>query len=133
MRQPKAVGPPGVDSRDVCYFHRRQRSSVSHCLLGSPSLGLEISLMVDASNGPKGAVLQQCSSSPASWQPLVFFSSNKLEPLKHAIQLLILSWTCYSGIRQFHHLLEGRRLIKRRSLMPYTGLWIRGPLANADC
>jgi hypothetical protein len=44
-----------------------------------PSPGVEISLIVDASNEHVGAALQQQTSSSAPWQPLGFFSK-KWEP-----------------------------------------------------
>jgi hypothetical protein len=63
-----------------------------------------------------------------------FFFTKKLEPAELCYSAFNRELrVCYSGIRQFHYLLEGSRLIKCRLLMPYTGPCIRGPLNNADC
>ncbi len=65
--------------------------------------------MVDASSHHVGASLQQRPSVDSPWQPLGFYS-RKLEPAQTRYSAFDRElWACFSGIRHFRHLLEGRR------------------------
>jgi hypothetical protein len=59
-----------------------------------------------------------CSSGP--WQPLGFFSKN-LEPAQTRYSAFDRElWACFSGIRHFRHMLEGRQFILFTDHKPLT-------------
>ncbi len=69
--------------------------------LAHPTVGAELSVVVDASETHVGACLQQRLPGRKVWQPLGFFSK-KLEAAQQ-------KYACYAGIRHFRYMLDGRR------------------------
>jgi hypothetical protein len=75
-----------------------------------PTVGAELSVVVDASATHVGACLQQQLPGKKDWQPLVFFSK-MLEASQQKYSAFDRElFTCYSGIRHFRYMLDGRRL-----------------------
>ncbi len=88
--------------------------------LAHPSPTAELALMVDASAEHVGASLQQRTAAGGPWQPLSFFSK-KLEPAQTRYSAFDRElWVCFSGIRHFRHMLEGRRFILFTDHKPLT-------------
>ncbi len=65
-------------------------------------------MVVDASVMHVGACLQQQLPSKNDWQPLGFFSK-KLEAAQQKYAGCDRDFACYSGIRHFRYMLDGRR------------------------
>jgi hypothetical protein len=88
--------------------------------LAHPSPTAELALMVDASAEHVGASLQQHPAAGGPWQPLGFFSKN-LEPAQTRYSAFDRElWACFSGIRHFRHMLEGRKFILFTDHKPLT-------------
>jgi hypothetical protein len=88
--------------------------------LGHPSPSAKLALMVDASAEHAGASMQQRAAAGRPWQPLGFFSK-KLEPAQSRYPAFDRElWACFSGIRHFRHMLEGRRFILFTDHKPLT-------------
>ena len=76
--------------------------------LAHPSPTAALGLYVDASGTHVGAVLQQMEARTGSWRPLGFFSK-KLELSQQKWSAFDRElWACFSGIRHFRYILEGR-------------------------
>ncbi len=88
--------------------------------LAHPSPTAKLALMVKASAEHVGASLQQQGAGSGPWQPLSFFSK-KLEPAQTRYSAFNCElWACFSGIRHFRHMLEGRRFILFTDHKPLT-------------
>jgi hypothetical protein len=90
-------------------FAGSKQSLLTATHLAHPTVGAELSVVVDASATHVGACLQQRLPGRKVWQPLGFFSK-KLE----AAQLKYSDFdrdlfACYAGIRHFRYMLDGRR------------------------
>jgi hypothetical protein len=88
--------------------------------LAHPKHGAELALMVDASAEHMGASLQQRLSPRAAWQPLGFYSKkfDSAQVRYSAFDRELLA--CYSGIRHFRWMLEGRRFTIYTNHKPLT-------------
>ena len=76
--------------------------------LQHPDPAAQIALHVDASASHVGAVLQQQMPGSENWCPLGFFSK-KLSPSQVKWSAFNRElWACFSGIRHFRFILEGR-------------------------
>jgi hypothetical protein len=91
--------------------------------LAHPTVGAELSVVVDALPTHVGAFLQQQLPGRKDWQPLGFFSK-KLEVAQQKFSDFDRElFACSSGIRHFRYMLDGRQFaISRttsRSPMPW--------------
>jgi hypothetical protein len=77
--------------------------------LAHPTVGAELSVVVDASATHVGACLQQRLPGGKVWQPLGFFSK-KLEAAQQKYSAFDRElFACYAGICHFRYMLDGRR------------------------
>ncbi len=77
--------------------------------LAHPTVGAELSVVVDASATHVGACLQQRLPGKKAWQPLGFFSK-KLEAAQQKYSAFDRElFACFAGICHFRYMLDGRR------------------------
>ncbi len=92
---------------DVAFAGAKQ-SLLTATHLTHPTVGAELSVVVDASATHVGACLQQRLPGPKVWQPLGFFSK-KLEATQQKYSAFDRElFACYAGIRHFRYMLDGR-------------------------
>jgi hypothetical protein len=90
-------------------FAGAKQALLSATYLAHPTVGAELSVVVDASAMHVGACLQQQLPGRKDWQPLGFFSK-KLEAAQQKYSAIDREWfACYSGIGHFRNMLDGRR------------------------
>jgi hypothetical protein len=86
-----------------------KRALLSATHLAHPTVGAELSVVVDASATHVGACSQQQLPGRKDWQPLGFFSK-KLEAAQQKYSAFNKElFACYSGIRHFRYMLDGHR------------------------
>lgn len=101
-------------------FCAAKQALLSATCLAHPTRGAALSLMVDASATHVGACLQQQLPGRKDWQPLGFFSK-KLEVAQQKYSAFDRElFACYSGIRHFRYLLEGRKFCIYTDHKPIT-------------
>ena len=107
-------------------FAAAKSSLAAAAVLAHPITNAQLSLAVDASNTPLGAVLQQRRPGSACWEPLGFFSRklDKAESSYSAFDRELLA--AFSGIRHFPFSLEGRPFELWSDLKPLL-LAVRSP------
>jgi transposase InsO family protein len=85
-----------------------------------PTVGAELSVVVDASATHVGACLQQRLPGRKVWQPLGFFSK-KLEEAQQKYSAFDRElFVCNAGIHHFRYMLDGRRFAIFTDLKPLT-------------
>jgi hypothetical protein len=100
--------------------------------LAHPTVGAELSVVVDASATHVGACLQQQLPARRDWQPLGFFSK-KLEAAQQKYSAFDRElFACYAAIRHFRYMLDGSSFSRTtsRSPMPWRGCLTRGQHTN---
>ena len=91
-----------------CAFQEAKTALISATWLQHPDPAARLALHVDASASHVGAVLQQQLPGNQDWCPLGFFSK-KLSPAQEKWSAFDRElWACFSGIRHFRFILEGR-------------------------
>jgi hypothetical protein len=91
-------------------FAGAKQALLSATHLAHPTVGAELSVVVDASAMHVGACLQQQLPGRKDWQPLGFFSK-KLETAQQKYSAFDRKlFDCYSEIRHFQYMLDGHRL-----------------------
>lgn len=99
-------------------FEKCKQSLSNATLLSFQSPNCRLSIACDASDTAIGAVVQQNTNN--GWQPLGFFSRKLTDAeLNYSVydrELL----ACYSGIRQFNHMVEGREFTLFTDHKPLT-------------
>jgi hypothetical protein len=98
--------------------------------LAQPTVGAELSVVVDALATHVGAFLQQQLPCKKDWQPLSFFSK-KLEAAQQKYTACYSLFACYSDINHFRYMLDYCRfaifsLTTSPSPMPWSGCPIHG-------
>jgi hypothetical protein len=90
-------------------FAGANQALLSATHLAHPTVGAELSVVVDASAMHVGACLQQQLPGRKDWQPLGFFSK-KLEAAQQKYSAFDRElFACYSGIGHFRNMLDGRQ------------------------
>jgi cleavage and polyadenylation specificity factor subunit 1 len=90
-------------------FAAAKQSLLTATHLAHPTVGAELSVVVDASATHVGACLQQRLYGKKAWQPLGFFSK-KLEAAQQKYSAFDRElFACFAGIRHFRYMLDGRR------------------------
>ncbi len=90
-------------------FAGAKQSLLTATHLAHPTVGAELSVVVDASATHVGACLQQRLPGRKVWQPLGFFSK-KLEAAQQKYSAFDRElFACYARIRHFRYMLDGRR------------------------
>jgi hypothetical protein len=92
-----------------CRLAAAKQSLLPATHLAHPTVGAELSVVVDASATHVGACLQQRLPGKKAWQPLGFFSK-KLEAAQQKYSAFDRElFACFAGIRHFRYMLDGRR------------------------
>ncbi len=90
-------------------FAAAKQSLLTATNLTHPTVGAELSVVVDASATHVGACLQQRLPNKKAWQPLGFFSK-KLEVAQQKYSAFDRElFACFAGIRHFRYMLDGRQ------------------------
>ncbi len=90
-------------------FAGAKQSLLTATHLAHPTVGAELSVVVDASATHVGACLQQRLPGRKVWQPLGFFSK-KLEAAQQKYYAFDRElFACYAGIGHFRYMLDGRQ------------------------
>ncbi len=90
-------------------FAGAKQALLSATHLAHPTVGAELSVVVDASVTHVGACLQQQLPGRRDWQPLGYFSK-KLEAAQQKYSAFDRElFACYAGIGHFRYMLDGRR------------------------
>jgi hypothetical protein len=125
----------GVDKLDWsaamdAAFAAAKQSLLTATHLAHPTVGAELSVVVDASATHVGACLQQRLPGRKVWQPLGFFSK-KLEAAQQKYSAFDRElFACYAGIRHFRYLLNGRPFAIFKDHKPWLGCLSRGQHAK---
>jgi hypothetical protein len=116
-------------------FAGAKQALLSATHLAHPTVGAELSVVVDTSATHAGACLQQLLPGRKDWQPLRFFSK-KLEAAQQKYFAFDRElFACYSGIWHFRYRLDGRRFAifswtTNRSPMLWQGCLTLGQQAS---
>jgi hypothetical protein len=90
-------------------FAGTKQSLLTATHLAHPTVGAELSVVVDTSATHVGACPRQRLPGRKVWQPLGFFST-KLEATQQKYSAFDRElFACYAGIRHFKYMLDGRR------------------------
>jgi hypothetical protein len=90
-------------------FAGAKQSLLTATHLAHPTVGTELSVVVEAPAAHVGACLRQRLPGRKVWQPLGFFSK-KLEVAQQKYSAFDRElFACYAGIRHFRYMLDGRR------------------------
>jgi hypothetical protein len=101
-------------------FHSAKQALLTATCLVHPTVGAQLNLAVDASASHMGATLQQQEPGSSTCRPLGFFSK-KLDPAQQKYSAFDRElFAVYTGIRHFHHLLEGRKFAVYTDHKPLT-------------
>ena len=109
LRGNKPANTPLVWSEEMTgAFQEAKRALADATWLEHPDTSARLALHVDASASHVGAVLQQQRPGQLHWTPLGFFSK-KLTPAEVKWSAYDRElWACFTGIRHFRFILEGR-------------------------
>jgi hypothetical protein len=113
-------------------FAGAKQALLSATHLAHPTVGAELSVVVDASATHVGTCLQQQLPARRDWQPLGFFSK-KLEAAQQKYSAFDRElFACYAAIRHFRYMLDGSPFSRTtsRSPMPWRGCLTRGQHTN---
>ena len=101
-------------------FAGAKQSLLTATHLAHPTVGAELSVVVDASATHVGACLQQQLPGRKVWQPLGFFSKKLYAAQQKYSAFDRKLFACYAGIRHFRYLLDGRRFATFTDHKPLT-------------
>jgi cleavage and polyadenylation specificity factor subunit 1 len=101
-------------------FAGAKQSLLTATHLAHPTVGAELSVVVDALATHIGACLQQRLPGKKAWQPLGFFSKMLEAAQKKYSAFDRELFACYSGIQHFRYMLDGRRFAIFTNHKPLT-------------